>query len=115
MKLRLLPTLLLLSTLAFAALGGYIKYGVLEPLGIHREESIIAMPFVLHSDKGLQFMVEISREMMQQPTEKPQQTTVATEPIYLATEMQNAFRKVLHASSPASARAVISRKSFVPR
>ena len=98
-KIRLLPTLLLLSTIAVAALGGYIKYGVLEPLGIHREESIMAMPFVLHSDKGLQFMVEINREAsLQVPTapvqtEMPTQTsvetnaqTVNTEPTVTATE-----------------------------
>ena len=79
MKLRLLPTLLLLSSLAVAALGGYIKYVVLEPLGIHREESIIAMPFVLHSDKGLQFMVEMKREMLQQPTTEPVQSMDSVE------------------------------------
>ena len=78
-KIRLLPTLLLLSSLTVALLGGYIKYGVLEPLGIHRDESIMAMPFVLHSDKGLQFMVEINREASLQAPVEPVQTESPTE------------------------------------
>lgn len=78
-KNRLLPTLLLLSSVAVAALGGYIKYGILEPLGIHREESIMAMPFVLYSDKGLQFMIEINREASLQAPTEPLQTEIPTE------------------------------------
>ena len=82
-RIRLLPTLLLLSSLLVAGLGGYIKYEILEPLGIQREESIIAMPFVLYSDKGLQFMVQMNREMMENPTteatEEVTETTVVTE------------------------------------
>ena len=81
LKMRLLPTLLLISSLLVAALGGYIKYGILEPLGIHRDESIVAMPFVLYSDKGLQFMVEVNREMMQQPPTEATQAPAETEAV----------------------------------
>ena len=86
-KIRLLPTLLLLSSIAVAALGGYIKYGILEPLGIHREESIMAMPFVLYSDKGLQFMVEVNREVsLQAPTEPVETESISVETTEAVTE-----------------------------
>ena len=79
-KNLVLPILLLLTSVAVALLGGYIKYGVLKPLGIHRDESIMAMPFVLYSDEGLQFMIEMNREMaLQNPAEQEDEveTTVA--------------------------------------
>ena len=93
---RLLPILLLLSSVVVAALGGYIKYGVLEPLGIHRDESIMAMPFVLYSDKGLQFMIEINREVSQQTSTEP----VQTEPI--TTESMDATTEAPPTEAPAT-------------
>lgn len=88
-KNRLLPTLLLLSSLVVAALGGYIKYGILQPLGIEREESIMAMPFVLYADKGLQFMIEINREIALQATAEPSAPEIEQDPtaVDMPTEM----------------------------
>jgi hypothetical protein len=63
--------LLLVSAVLVALAGGYLKYGMLKPLGIAREESVIAMPFVLMSDDALQFLVEMKQE---------EQRNAATEP-----------------------------------
>ena len=90
-----LPRLLLISTLLVALAGGYLKYGMLASLGIEREESIIAMPFVLMSDDGLRFLVEKKQEEQMAaatapaPTDAPEiapeetipeETTPPTEP-----------------------------------
>ena len=97
----LLPVLLLLSSIAVAALGGYIKYGVLAPLGIHRDESIMAMPFVLHSDEGLQFMIEVNRQVSTQPPTEPVQTEpAATESTEAATESAPVETPVTKATTP---------------
>ena len=63
----LLTTLLLISSLAVTAMGGYIKYGILLPMGIDRDENIMQIPFVYMTDDGLRFMVALRREMDKQP------------------------------------------------
>lgn len=79
MKIRhlILPTLLVASTLVVAAAGGYIKYGILRPLGIERDESIVAMPFVMLTDDALRFMVDMKSKEQPDPV-RP--ATEATEP-----------------------------------
>ena len=110
-KFMLLPTLLLLSSLVVAAMGGYIKYGVLEPLGIVREESIVAMPFVLHADKGLQFMVQMKRETAKQPVTEPaaepSETTVPTLTDNLEDEAQTVAATEIPTEAPTEAPAEI--------
>lgn len=66
---RTLTTLLLISVLLIAAIGGYLKYGLLRPLGIQREESVMALPFVMLADDGLRFMVEMNAQALDAPTE----------------------------------------------
>lgn len=78
-RIYILTTLLLISSLAVAALGAYIKYEILKPMGIEREESIIAMPFVYMTDDGLKFMVQMYQEMAAE-------TEPATEDVPASTE-----------------------------
>lgn len=66
-----LLVLLLVSGILVALAGGYLKYGMLASLGIEREENIIAMPFVLMSDDGLRFLVDMKQQ---------EQLEAATEP-----------------------------------
>lgn len=74
MKKRILPALLLVSSVLVGALGGYLKYALLEPLGIIREESVFAMPFVMMKDEGLRFMVERKRQLPA-PEQTPDEPT----------------------------------------
>ena len=78
--------LLLVSSLLVALAGGYLKYGMLEPLGIHREESIIAMPFVLASDDALQFLVEMKQEEQREAATAPTATEAPEDPTAPAPE-----------------------------
>lgn len=78
----ILPALLVLSTVVVATAGACIKYLMLEPLGIHREESIIAIPFVLYTDDALRFMIDMKTQSLREPempSEAPEQTEVPTE------------------------------------
>ena len=56
----LLVLLLVISSLFVGLIGCFIKYAILEPLGIQREESVMALPFVVLTDDGLRFMIEMS-------------------------------------------------------
>lgn len=78
----ILPALLVLSTVVVATAGACIKYLMLEPLGIHREESIIAIPFVLYTDDALRFMIDMKTQSLREPempSEAPEQTEAPTE------------------------------------
>jgi len=97
--------LLLVSSLLVALAGGYLKYGVLAPLDIQREESVIAMPFVMASDDALQFLVEMKREEQAQaatapapteppeaPTEAPPEETIPeTEPVPVFVQLEESW------------------------
>lgn len=74
---NLLTTLLLVTALAVACIGGYIKYGVLQPLGIESQESVFALPFVMLVDEGLQFQIQVKQEAANQPTEPSQEAATA--------------------------------------
>ena len=89
----ILPVLLVVTILAEAGIGAYLKYGKLRQLGIEREDSIFAMPFVMMKDEGLRFMVERRTQMEAvatetesepsasvPPTEAVLETTTPTEP-----------------------------------
>lgn len=71
-KHLILIILLLVTSLLVGLIGCFIKYAILEPLGIQREESVMALPFVVLTDDGLRFMIEMSA----QPTEAPEPTTL---------------------------------------
>ncbi|MBO5282950.1 MAG: hypothetical protein J6B43_07495 [Lachnospiraceae bacterium] len=66
-----LVILLIVSSLLVAGVGAVLKYGVLKPLGIRREEGIMELPFVLMADKSLSYQVQSRWEAMRNPTQPP--------------------------------------------
>ena len=68
--------MLLLSTLAVAGYGSYLKYGLCEPLGVMKEENIISLPFVSLKEPGL---FESFREQLRYEETRPSETE-GTEP-----------------------------------
>lgn len=78
-KKLILIILLLVSAVWVAIIGCFIKFGILQPLGIEREESVMELPFVVLTDEGLRFMIEMSAQPTE-PTQPPTETTVATVP-----------------------------------
>lgn len=84
MKKRLIALVcgLVLSSILVGSMGAYIKYKILEPLGIEREESIIAIPFVLMADDVLQYTVTSRMEAVRNPLpeEAAPPTTAVTVP-----------------------------------
>ena len=72
--------LLVISSLLVALAGGYLKYGLLEPLGIDREESVIAMPFVMMADDALRFLVDMKQEQQQAEATAPAPTDAPAVP-----------------------------------
>ncbi len=87
-KHLILVALLLISSLFVALIGCFIKFAILEPLGIQREESVMALPFVVLTDEGLRFMIEMSAQpteppapSTQPPTTVPVETTVPPETV----------------------------------
>ena len=71
-----LVCMLAISSLLLAGAGAALKYGVLEPLGIQREESVIALPFVLMADESFSYAVASGLEEMMNPTQPPTQPPV---------------------------------------
>ena len=72
--------ILLLTSLAVAALGYGIQNYLLLPLGIQREEHLIALPFVLLKDEMLQAQVENALEDLNTPPTEPPEATIPTVP-----------------------------------
>ena len=81
-KYIFLACLLAGSGLVVGLTGVVLKYAVLEPLGLHRQESAVAIPFVFLRDEGLRYVVEDLRGM--KPTEPmipiPPETTTPAAP-----------------------------------
>lgn len=76
---------LVVSGLAVAGIGCYLKYAVCKPMGIFQDENVITLPFVLLSDQGRTKFVnelEASRHPTTPPTSPPTQppTLPPTEP-----------------------------------
>jgi hypothetical protein len=73
--------LLIISSLLVGGLGTFLKSSLLEPLGIHRQEHPVALPFVLMEDEMLQAEIQMGLEELQNPpTEPPVTEPLATEP-----------------------------------
>ena len=66
----MLMNLILISSLLMACFGAVLKYQVLEPLGIRREENIMALPFVLMADE--EFAYEVSEYLQVQRDPQPE-------------------------------------------
>jgi hypothetical protein len=72
--------LLIISSLLVGGLGTFLKSSLLEPLGIHRQEHPVALPFVLMEDEMLQAEIQMGLEELQNPpTEPPVTEPPATE------------------------------------
>lgn len=78
-KNMLLGGLLLFSGLAVSMIGVVIRFALLEPLGIVRQETVVALPFVLLRDEGLQYVITDLRQIGS--TEETAPPTSATEPV----------------------------------
>lgn len=77
----MLVNLILITSVLMASFGAVLKYQVLEPLGIQREENIMALPFVLMADE--EFAYEVSdylEEYLNPRPEAPPGKVWATEP-----------------------------------
>ena len=78
----LLLILLVLSSLAVAVRGAYLKYGVLRKLDLCQDEPIMAVPFIYMADEALQYSVEA----LKNPT-PPTLPTPSETPSVPATQM----------------------------
>lgn len=76
--------MLVLSSLLMACLGAYLKYELLQPLGLFEDKSIMEVPFMLIADPGAQYTLEYmqakSEETQPPETEPPQTEPPETEP-----------------------------------
>lgn len=89
---------LLITSMAVALAGYSIRTRLLEPIGLEREESTMALPFVLMADEMLQFQIRRGWEKLSapppvtepteftepepEPTTQPETTEAETEPVY---------------------------------
>lgn len=75
---------LLVTSALVAAVGTVIRESVLKPLGIEREENVIALPFVVMADEILQIQIQRGLEKTQMSedshTELPATTQVPEDP-----------------------------------
>ena len=85
MKRRIcfLLSLLLISSLAVASVGAYLKYVLFKSIGLETQENIISLPFVLMVDKELSYSVSYLKKVQDSP---PQQTTPVEEQIPASSE-----------------------------
>lgn len=75
-----LLAMLVLSSLLLAAGGAYIKYEVLQPLGLYQDKSIMELPFLMFTDDALTYMLR-QYSKAEEETQPAAPTTVATEPV----------------------------------
>lgn len=73
MKMRHFVLLFAISVCAIfvACRGAHLKYGILRPLGLYQDKSVLELPFLMHSDDFLRFMVENADELRQMEQETP--------------------------------------------
>lgn len=72
-KLLSLVSLLIITSLLLCGYGAYLKYQVLAPLNLYQDKNIVELPFLMHTDAELKFMMQ----MLQAP---PAEETEPTEP-----------------------------------
>lgn len=82
-KKLLLPILLVVTILAWACFGAYLKYSVFTTLGLETKENIVSLPFVLLTDKSMkrefnQKIDELTNPT--QPTQPPAETETQEPP-----------------------------------
>ena len=100
-KNMFLASLLVFSGLAVAMIGVVVKFTLLEPLGLSRQESVVELPFVLLRDDGLRYVITDLRKSAEpeetKPTELSTQPTQSTqtEPTGVELPQWNPLEKVL--------------------
>ena len=98
---RMLVNILLLSAILIGAVGAFLKYGLLRPLGIHREERIMEIPFVILADDVLSYEVSTAYEGLQlQQEETLNETMSDTEPINQLTTAPSVVPLLTEATEP---------------
>lgn len=84
---------ILVSAAMLACAGAYLKFCVLKPLDIYQDKSVFELPFLMHSDEYLRFMVENAEElkqMEQNPTTTPTAPSGTTSPTQDSTSSTDA-------------------------
>lgn len=77
-KNMFLAALLVFSGLAVAMIGVVIKFALLEPLGLSRQESVVELPFVMLRDDGLRYVITDLRQSTE--AEESAQLELSTQP-----------------------------------
>lgn len=77
-KNMFLASLLVFSGLAVAMIGVVVKFTLLEPLGLSRQESVVELPFVLLRDDGLRYVITDLRKSAE--PEETKLTELSTQP-----------------------------------
>ncbi len=103
MKVRnmFLAGLLVFSGFAMAMTGVVVKFVLLEPLGLSRQETVVELPFVLLRDDGLRYVItDLRRDTEPEETEPPMpsiQPTYSdqTEPTEVDLPQQDPLERVL--------------------
>ena len=72
--------MLVISSLLVTGIGIFLRYQILEPLGIQREESAIELPFVMLADAKLQYEINRNYNLMMNPPTDPPETEPPSEP-----------------------------------
>ena len=96
-----LAGLLVFSGFAMAMTGVVVKFVLLEPLGLSRQETVVELPFVLLRDDGLRYVItDLRRDTEPEETEPPMpsiQPTYSdqTEPTEVDLPQQDPLERVL--------------------
>lgn len=79
-KLLSLVSFLIITSLLLCGYGAYIKYQILAPYDLYQDKNIVELPFLIHTDSELKFMMQMLQASPQEtePTE--------TEPVPTETE-----------------------------
>lgn len=78
-KCIFLACLLLISGTAVGLMGIVVKYAVLEPLGVYREEPAVALPFILLREDGLQYVITTLQNQQTQTAPTAPESTAPTQ------------------------------------
>lgn len=94
-KNMFLAALLVLSGLAVALIGVIVKFALLEPLGLIRQEPLVALPFVLLRDDGLRYVITDLRHNDASGGNIQHTQPTQTEPAEVILPQRNLLEKVL--------------------
>lgn len=115
MKMRHFILLIAISicALAVACRGAYLKFAVLRPLDLYQDKSVFELPFLMHSDDFLRFMVENADELRQMEQESTA-PTVATRPTQSTTRQDQATMPSDSTTQPSDSATQPSHSTSVP-